>query len=111
MRKRIRSLTRKQILGYIFLDRFEHIPEQEAQAGLRELTRRHLGDIVISWGYVGTPDDFYRKVRQAKAIARSDDPQFLEFLKNNTKPEDEEAAEAEEEAQLEEAHETAEGGE
>ena len=93
MCERIRSLTRKQTWAYIFLDRFEHIPDQETQDSLKGLSRRHLCDIIISWGYVGTPDDFYRKVRQAKAVARSDDRQFVDFYHKNTKSEDEIAKE------------------
>ena len=71
-------------MAYIFLDRFDHIPEQETQDGLRELIKCPLTDMIISWGHLGTPEDFYAKRRRAKAIARSDDPQFVDFYRANT---------------------------
>jgi len=79
------------MLAYIFLDRFEHIDEISDKP-LRDLTKRMLADIVISWGYTGTPEDFYRKIKQAKALARAEDPQFVEFYKVNTREEEQEAA-------------------
>lgn len=84
MRRRIRSLTRKQLLAYIFLDGVAKIDVTETP--VKEMTKKLLGDIIIAWGYDGKAERFYKQVRDAKALASSDDELFWEFSKKHTPP-------------------------
>ena len=80
MRKRIRSLTRKQLLAYVFLTARDLAGEQS----LRNLNAFELGNIIISWGYDGDPRDFYGRVKKAKKLAKEDDERFGKFWLDNT---------------------------
>ena len=53
---------------------------------VREMTRNVLGDIVISWGWSEEPESFYRRIKEAKTLATSDDELFGEFVKEHTPP-------------------------
>ena len=84
MRRRIRSLTRRQLLAYILLDGAARIEGTEVP--VKDMTKTVLGDIIISWGCDDTPDSIYKQVKDAKALADSDDELFLEFYKKHTPP-------------------------
>lgn len=84
MRRRIRSLSRKQLLGYVFLDGAAKI--DVAETPVKEMTKKLLGDVIISWDYDGEAEDFYRQLRDAKALAMSKDELFWEFYRKHTPP-------------------------
>lgn len=84
MRRRIRSLTRRQLLAYIFLDGAARI--EGTDTPVREMTKRVLGDAAVSWGYSGKAEQFYKQIKNARVLAKSDDELFHEFLKKHTLP-------------------------
>ncbi|MEW6358144.1 MAG: hypothetical protein AB1696_17560 [Planctomycetota bacterium] len=84
MRRRIRSLTRKQLLAYIFLDGVAKI--DVAETPVTDMTKKLLGDVIVSWGYDGKAEQFYRHIREAKALAASDDDLFTGFSRKHTPP-------------------------
>ncbi|MEW6356801.1 MAG: hypothetical protein AB1696_10765 [Planctomycetota bacterium] len=88
MRKRVRSLTRKQLLAYVFLSA-EDLGDEPS---LRKLTSFEIGAIIISWGYPGDPKEFPEYIRKVKDLARSDDERFQKFYLDNTEFEDVEPA-------------------
>ncbi|NOZ21134.1 MAG: hypothetical protein GXP25_08590 [Planctomycetes bacterium] len=84
MRRRIRSLTRRQLLAYIFLDGVAKLDVEETP--VKEMTKKLLGDVIVSWGWEGKAEDFYRHLRDAKALAASNDDLFCEFFRKHTPP-------------------------
>ena len=80
MRKRIRSLTRKQLLAYIFISANDLASEQS----LGKLNSFEIGNVIIGWGYQEDPKEFPECVRRAKELARSDDERFQKFYLDNT---------------------------
>ncbi|MFZ5501158.1 MAG: hypothetical protein ACOY58_04515 [Candidatus Micrarchaeota archaeon] len=90
MRKRVRSLTRKQLLAYVFLSA-ENLGDEPS---LRKLNSFEIGTIIISWGYHGDPKEFPEYIRKVKDLARGDDERFQKFYLDNTEFEDVEPAES-----------------
>ena len=88
MRKRIRSLTRKQLLAYIFLSAVDLAEEQS----LEKLNSFEIGNIVISWGHQADPKEFPEYIRKVKDLSRSEDERFQKFYLDNTEFEDVEPA-------------------
>lgn len=88
MRKRIRSLTRKQLLAYVFLNAKDLASEQS----LGKLNAFEVGNIIIAWGYNGDPKQFPDFVRKVKDLAGSEDERFQKFYLDNTEFEDVEPA-------------------
>ena len=80
MRKRIRSLTRKQLLAYVFLSAKDLASEQS----LGKLNAFEIGNIIISWGYQSDPKEFPEFVRKVKELAKGDDERFQKFYLDNT---------------------------
>jgi len=89
MRKRIRSLTRKQLLAYVFLSAEDLASEQS----LSKMNAFEIGNIIIAWGHQGDPADFPELIRRAKDLSRGDDERFQKFYLDNTEFEDVEPAE------------------
>lgn len=89
MRKRIRSLTRKQLLAYVFLSAKDLASEQS----LSKLSSFEIGNIIITWGHQGDPKEFPEFIRKVKDLARGDDERFQKFYLDNTEFEDVEPAE------------------
>ncbi|NOZ21244.1 MAG: hypothetical protein GXP25_09150 [Planctomycetes bacterium] len=90
MRKRVRSLTRKQLLAYLFMSAEDLADEQS----LGKLNSFEMGSIVISWGYHSDPKEFPEYIRKVKDLARSEDERFQKFYLDNTEFEDVEPAES-----------------
>ena len=88
MRKRIRSLTRKQLLAYVFLSANDLASEQS----LSKLNAFEIGNIIITWGYQEDPKEFPEFVRKIKELSRGDDERFQKFYLDNTEFEDVEPA-------------------
>ena len=89
MRKRVRSLTRKQLLAYVFLTAKDLASEQS----LSKLSAFEIGNIIIAWGYQGDPKEFPEFISKVKDLAGSDDERFQKFYLDNTEFEDVKPAE------------------
>jgi len=84
MRQKIRHMTRKQLLAYIFLDTEARRSVVAGEGSVAKFSKWELGNLIISWGYVGTPRDFYKKTEAAKVVARSQSEDFDRFYVENT---------------------------
>jgi len=77
-------MTRKQLLAYIFLDPTARESTSKESGSVAKLSKWELGNMIISWGYVGKPEDFYKRTEDARALARAMPPDFEKFYIENT---------------------------